>query len=78
MAMANAELVNGAVPISTDFVNFSTSLYWRSNNCWIKTRSMHLHLQSRVQNNISGLHVKQCAIHPFLQKKVTRSITVCG
>ena len=40
MAMANAELVNGAVPISTDFVHFSTSLYLSSNKCWIKTRSM--------------------------------------
>ena len=201
MAMANAELVNGAVPISTYFVHLSTSLYWRSNNCWIKARrtysrlhlfttrlncrepigsrpcsvhcpdyittrstpsdslnaadvyapwchlvfrhasvmtavviggylksgdsrfswgicwnvsrpgrntvasdawpsfkarrrwigakslvctpgfrheACHLQLQSRVQNIISGLHMKQCAIHPFLQKQVTRSITVCG
>ena len=66
MAMANAELANGAIPISTDFVE----------GLHVKVRPMPFALA--VQNIISGLHMKQCAIHPFLQKQVTRSITVCG
>ena len=79
MAMANAELVNGAVPISTDFVDFQrvctdalTIII-----AGLRHETCHMHLQSRLQNIISGLHMKQCAIHPFLQKQVTRSITVC-
>ena len=80
MAMANAKLVNGAVTISTDFVHF----YIFQQGCTdaltiagLRYEACHLHLQSRVQNIKSGLHMKQCAIHPFLQKQFTRSITVC-
>ena len=78
MAIANAELVTGAVPISTDFVHFSTSCTDAVTIAGLRNKACHLHLQNRVQSIISGLHMKQCAIHSFLQKQVTRSITVYG
>ena len=78
MAMANAELVNGAVRISTDFVHFSTSCTDALTTAGLIHEACHLHLQGRVQTIISGLPMKHCAIHPFLQKQVTRSITVCA
>ena len=78
MAMANAELVNGAVPISTDCVHFFQRVCTDALTiAGLRHEACHLHLQSRVQNIVSGLHMKQCAIHPFLQKQVTRSTTVC-
>ena len=76
--MANAELVNGAVTISTDCYIFHRVCTAALTIAGLRHEACHLHLQSRVQNIISGLHMKQCAIHPFLQKQVTRSITVCG
>ena len=67
MAMANAELVYGAVPISTDLI----ILYIFQRVCTdaltiagLRHEACHLHLQSRVQNIVSGLHMKQCAIIP--------------
>ena len=78
MAMANAELVNSAVPISHILYIFQRVCTDALTIAGLRHEACHLHLQSRVQNIISGLHMKKCAIHPFLQKQVTRSITVCG